>query len=243
MRGSRAPYFCVHPAGGASWCYAPLSRHTPPDQPLYGIQARGLGPLREELPSSVRDMAADYVEEIRAVQKTGPYHLLGWSFGGIVAHEMAVQLRAEGHEVASLVIMDAYPMTEESADEVTEPVDLTDVVVQGAGRFGAELSQEEIDRFAHVIANNARIQRDHVPGAFDGDLLLVVAAEDRQESGADGDLWAPYVSGATAETELSCRHDDMAHPDMLHRVWAAVTEHSARTHGKQFRPSNRIGTE
>ncbi|WP_051854758.1 non-ribosomal peptide synthetase [Streptomyces sp. NRRL B-1347] len=229
-KGSRPPYFCVHPAGGASWCYVPLTRHMPQDQPLYALQARGLGPVPEELPASVRDMAADYVAQIRAVQETGPYHLLGWSFGGIVAHEMAVLLRADGHEVASLVIMDAYPMPEEErADDSAEPVDLTEVVVQGAGRFGAELTPEEIDRFARVIDNNARIQRAHVPGVFDGDALVVVAAADREESGADAGLWAPHVSGATAETEVPCRHDDMAHPDMLRQVWDAVTEHAGPT--------------
>ncbi|MER5363289.1 amino acid adenylation domain-containing protein, partial [Streptomyces sp. NPDC002785] len=233
-RGSRAPYFLVHPAGGASWCYAPLARFTPPDQPLYAIQARGLGPVPEELPCSVRDMAADYVERIRTVQKSGPYHLLGWSFGGIVAHEMAVRLQAEGHEVASLVIMDAYPQTEDGAHEATEPVDFDDVVVQGAGRFGAELSPAEIDRFVNVIANNTCIQRDHAPGVYEGDALLVVAAQDREESGAGGGLWAPYVSGTTAESELPCRHDDMAHPDMLHRVWAAVMEHSTGNHSTQM---------
>ncbi|GGO48403.1 non-ribosomal peptide synthetase [Streptomyces lasiicapitis] len=236
-KGSRPPYFCVHPAGGAGWCYVPLTRHMPQDQPLYALQARGLGPVPEELPPSVRDMAADYVAQIRAVQETGPYHLLGWSFGGIVAHEMAVLLRAEGHEVAALVIMDAYPMPEEeNADDSAEPVDLTEVVVQGAGRFGAELSPEEIDRFARVIDNNARIQRAHVPGVFDGDALVVVAAEDREESGADAGLWAPHVSGVTAETEVPCRHDDMAHPDMLRRVWDAVTEH-ARPSQEPVRPT------
>ncbi|MBB5101801.1 amino acid adenylation domain-containing protein [Streptomyces spectabilis] len=237
-KGSRPPYFCVHPAGGASWCYVPLTRHMPQDQPLYALQARGLGPVPEELPSSVRDMAADYVAQIRAVQETGPYHLLGWSFGGIVAHEMAVLLRADGHEVAPLVIMDAYPMPEEErADDGAEPVDLTEVVVQGAGRFGAELTPEEIDRFARVIENNARIQRAHVPGVFDGDALVVVAAADREESGADAGLWAPHVSGATAETEVPCRHDDMAHPDMLRRVWDAVTAHARPAH-EQARPTN-----
>nr|WP_267880343.1 non-ribosomal peptide synthetase [Streptomyces sp. HCCB10043] len=226
-RGNRPPYFCVHPAGGTGWCYVPLTRHMPEDQPLYALQGRGVGPVPEELPSSVRDMAADYVAQIRAVQETGPYHLLGWSFGGIVAHEMAVLLRAEGHEVASLVIMDAYPMPEEErADDSAGPVDLTEVVVQGAGRFGAELTPEEIDRFARVIDNNARIQRAHVPGVFDGDVLVVVAAADREESGADAGLWAPHVSGVTAETEVPCRHDDMAHPDMLRRIWDAVTEHA-----------------
>ena len=54
-------------------------------------------------------MAADYVDHIRSVQPDGPYHLLGWSFGGNVAHAIATQLQRHGAEVAMLAILDAYP--------------------------------------------------------------------------------------------------------------------------------------
>ncbi len=93
--GSRPPLFCIHPAGGLSWCYMPLARYVPDDFSIYGLQARGLDGSGE-LPRSVREMAADYIELIRAVQETGPYYLLGWSFGGVAVHEIAVQLQAAG---------------------------------------------------------------------------------------------------------------------------------------------------
>ncbi|MFI1973245.1 amino acid adenylation domain-containing protein, partial [Streptomyces cinnamoneus] len=225
-QGGRAPFFCVHPAGGASWCYAPLSRYVPADQPLYGIQARGLDGGQEALPYSVRDMAADYVAQIRTVQESGPYHLLGWSFGGIVAQEMAVQLQADGHEVAALVLMDVYPTEPEEAasEEGTGHPDVSDVVVQRAGRFGVELSEEEVGRFGRVILNNARIQRAHTPGGFDGDLLLITAEDEEPQAGGTAERWRPHVSGAIAESGLPCVHDDMAQPDMLSRVWSTVSE-------------------
>src|SRR6202035_6200465 len=81
--GSNPPFFCMPPGGGVSWCYMPLARYVPADYPLYGLQDRGLDGA-SQLAGSVRDMAADYLEQIRAVQGSGPYHLLGWSFGGIV---------------------------------------------------------------------------------------------------------------------------------------------------------------
>ncbi|MFB7587036.1 amino acid adenylation domain-containing protein [Streptomyces sp. NPDC056169] len=103
-----APLFCVHPAAGISWVYAGLLRHLGPERPLYGLQARGLTP--PELPASGLDaMVKDYLAQLRSVQPAGPYHLLGWSFGGLVAHALATRLRAEGEEVALLAIMDAYP--------------------------------------------------------------------------------------------------------------------------------------
>ncbi|WP_368861098.1 alpha/beta fold hydrolase [Streptomyces actuosus] len=67
------------------------------EHPVYALQARGMGGDKE-LPRRLEDMAADYVARIREVQPSGPYHLLGWSFGGVVAHAMAVQLRKAGEE-------------------------------------------------------------------------------------------------------------------------------------------------
>ncbi|MGW3007696.1 amino acid adenylation domain-containing protein [Streptomyces sp. NPDC001219] len=106
--GDKAPLFCVHPAAGFSWCYAGLTSPLGADRPVYGLQARGLDGT-EALPASLREMAADYLAHVRSVQPAGPYHLLGWSFGGVVAHEMAVQLEESGESVETLAILDAYP--------------------------------------------------------------------------------------------------------------------------------------
>ncbi|MFF8835274.1 amino acid adenylation domain-containing protein [Streptomyces sp. NPDC015130] len=117
-----APLFCVHPAAGISWVYAGLLRHLDPERPLYGLQARGLTP--PELPAAGLDaMVKDYLAQLRSVQPEGPYHLLGWSFGGLVAHALATRLRAEGQEVALLALMDAYPhlVTEPSGTQTDPP--------------------------------------------------------------------------------------------------------------------------
>ncbi|MFD7335341.1 amino acid adenylation domain-containing protein [Streptomyces violascens] len=113
--GDKPPLFCVHPAAGFSWCYAGLTSPLGTDRPVYGLQARGLdGP--EVLPASLREMAADYLDHVRSLQPTGPYHLLGWSFGGVVAHEMAVQLEESGESVETLAILDAHPAGTDAAD-------------------------------------------------------------------------------------------------------------------------------
>ncbi|MFD3519137.1 amino acid adenylation domain-containing protein [Streptomyces sp. NPDC058653] len=108
--GTRPPLFCVHPAAGIAWSYAGLTGPLGTDQPLYGLQARGLDGS-QVLPGSVAEMAADYVAQLRTVQPAGPYHLLGWSFGGMVAHEMAVQLQRAGEEIGLLAVLDAIPPT------------------------------------------------------------------------------------------------------------------------------------
>ncbi|KJS51349.1 hypothetical protein VM98_37660, partial [Streptomyces rubellomurinus subsp. indigoferus] len=93
VSGERPPLFCVHPAAGIGWVYAGLTRQLDPGHPIYALQARGLARQDDELPSDMAAMAEDYVARIRPVQPTGPYHLLRWSPGALVAHEMAARLQ------------------------------------------------------------------------------------------------------------------------------------------------------
>ena len=104
--GAKAPFFCVHPGGGNALCYLALSRAFDRDRPLWALQAHGVAGNQEPL-SSIEEMATAYVEAIRSVQPSGPYHLGGWSFGGLVAYEMARMLSQAGERVASLAILDA----------------------------------------------------------------------------------------------------------------------------------------
>ena len=104
--GRRSPVFCVHPAIGLSWVYAGLLRHLP-DRPVYGLQLPYLS--GGSLDTTPAELAHRYVEELRVVQPVGPYTVLGWSQGGLIAHHMAVRLRAAG-ETVELVILDYYPV-------------------------------------------------------------------------------------------------------------------------------------
>lgn len=76
--GSETPLFCVHPAGGLSWCYAGLMSKLDSRFPIYGLQAKGIKEKKNK-PTSLVEMAKDYIQEIRSVQPKGPYRLLGWS--------------------------------------------------------------------------------------------------------------------------------------------------------------------
>ncbi|MER5640149.1 amino acid adenylation domain-containing protein, partial [Kitasatospora sp. NPDC002227] len=107
-RGSRPPLFCVHPAAGISWVYTGLLHHLDAEQPIYGLQSPGLADLTRH-PATLAEMAHTYLAELRAVRPEGPYALLGWSFGGAVAHAMAALLRQQGEQVDLLAILDGYP--------------------------------------------------------------------------------------------------------------------------------------
>ncbi|MBD2096189.1 amino acid adenylation domain-containing protein [Trichocoleus sp. FACHB-591] len=103
--GTKPPFFCIHPVMGMVLPYAELARRMGTEQPFYGLQPFGLDGQQPPL-KSIEQMASHYIQAIRAVQPRGPYYLGGWSFGGLVAFEMAQQLRQAGHEVALLALLD-----------------------------------------------------------------------------------------------------------------------------------------
>ena len=106
--GQRTPFFCVHAAGGNVLEYRDLARLMGPDQPFYGLQAKGLDG-KEEPHTTIKEMADHYLKEMREVQPEGPYLIGGRSSGGTIAFEMACRLAAEGQEVALLALLDTYP--------------------------------------------------------------------------------------------------------------------------------------
>ena len=242
--GSRPPFFCVHPASGLSWTYSPLARYMPTDYPLYGLQARGLDGTAQPH-QSIRDMAADYIKEMRSIQESGPYYLLGWSFGGNVAQEMAVQLQDQGEQVAALIILDSYPEglkgspvpggsarelpgvmpgpgDEGELDEFEEMESAVMDLVRGyADTF--ELSDDEIVNLARVIEGNMWTQTAHVPRTFEGSVLVVVAGEDHPSGELAAEKWRSCISGEISHSILPCRHDDMTRTDMLAQTWDSVS--------------------
>ena len=106
--GSRPPFFCVHAIGGNVLEYYDLAKHLGPDQPFYGLQSRGLN--GEAPDTSIKEMASYYIVEMRRLQPRGPYFIGGRSLGGMIAYEMACQLRAANQEIALLAVLDSYPI-------------------------------------------------------------------------------------------------------------------------------------
>jgi thioesterase domain-containing protein len=106
-KGSKPPLYLVHGVGGGMlWGYNNLARCLGDDQPIFAFKSRGLDGLEEF--GCIRDMAAQYVSDLRKFQLEGPYYLGGYCFGGNVAYEMASQLLAVGEDVAPLVLINAW---------------------------------------------------------------------------------------------------------------------------------------
>ncbi|WP_030840413.1 amino acid adenylation domain-containing protein [Streptomyces hygroscopicus] len=245
--GDRPPLFCVHPSGGLSWCYTGLLRQLGPDRPVYGLQARGLaGP--DPYPRTMDELVTDYVRQIRSVRPTGPYHLLGWSFGGLAAHAVAVRLRAEGEEVPLLALLDAYPRDPAEPFRPADEREIWSVLLDFAGHAGdiedsaelrpaevigilrrgggplADLAERRVAALAEVYANNRELAAGYVPAPFDGDLLHFTAARDRPEEAPTAAVWEPAVSGRVERYAVDCTHHEMCRAEPLARIGRVLAE-------------------
>ncbi|MFF1413411.1 amino acid adenylation domain-containing protein [Streptomyces sp. NPDC058289] len=237
--GSRTPLFCVHPGGGMAWCYAGLLRYVPKDHPVYGLQASGLA-ADEPLPADMDELIEDYLGRIRAIQPSGPYALLGWSFGGKAAHTLAARLQQEGEEVSLLAVLDAGTGGHASADDSTRSQrDLLELAFDGIGAFHAEPGDEPIEMprileilkshggtlasleertvaaLIDITENNLKISRVAAPEQYDGGMLFFEAAGQDGASTGLSELWEPYVSGRIEHHVTPFTHMQLMSADAL----------------------------
>ncbi|SIT65154.1 MULTISPECIES: non-ribosomal peptide synthetase [Burkholderiaceae] len=216
--GSRPALFCIHPGLGLSWSYMGLSNYLPPDQPLYGLQARGFDGA-SPLASTLDEMVSDYLEQMRCVQPKGPYCLLGWSLGGNVAHSMAVRLEHQGEKVALLALLDSSPFAGKAFEEQGNQVDQAMVREVFAAHYGNELvsamDERLLENTEEIAKNNVRIVRDYSPSQYGGDALLFRAtvAEAGCEPLVKPDAWRPYVLGKIEVHDVHCSHGEMLKPE------------------------------
>ena len=105
--GKKPPFYCIHPDHGLVLFYQALANRLPVDQPVYGLQSVGVDSGETPL-TSLGEMAARYLRDIKRFQPDGPYHLGGYSFGGVVAAEMARQLHGQGEQVGLVALFDTY---------------------------------------------------------------------------------------------------------------------------------------
>jgi amino acid adenylation domain-containing protein len=135
--GDRPPLFLAHPAGGHVVCYRSLAALLAPRQPVYALQPRGVQDGQTPL-TGLEEMAAYYVDAVRGLQPEGPYRLGGWSFGGVVAWEMARRLEAAGARVELLVLFDTAALTPEGLRlEFGDPAEVVWHTVAGLAGYAA----------------------------------------------------------------------------------------------------------
>ncbi|KAF9342501.1 hypothetical protein BGX26_007394, partial [Mortierella sp. AD094] len=216
--GDRLPLFCVHPVFGLGWSFRGLSKHMHSEQPIYALQARGIDG-DGAFAKSVEDMSSDYLEQIRQVQPHGPYHLLGWSFGGSVVHCMAVQLTRLGEEVALLALMDSTPDYSFTSTDFVQDFDAS-FHAEHLARSGDKSTIEEgrtiWKKAKNVIRNSLNIARQHLPSVCTSDIVFFQATE--SPSVIDPSIWAPFTHGKVEVHKIGCEHLEMDKPKPMAEI-------------------------
>ncbi|KAF9945028.1 hypothetical protein BGZ72_001760 [Mortierella alpina] len=204
---------------GLSWPYIGLVKHLHPDQPVYGIQARGLDG-KTKLATSVEEMTLDYIDHIRRIQPYGPYHLLGWSFGGTVAHSMATELEKQGEQVPLLAIMDStadYSIVAHlKVDEIDGGANIEHIV-----RFGGDVSAVDgwalWERTKLINDNSFVLALQFKPSVYSGNILFFRATQKENDFTpmVDPFSWRPYVKGDIEVHNVECTHIEMDKPESM----------------------------
>ncbi|MET9675448.1 amino acid adenylation domain-containing protein [Streptomyces sp. NPDC006482] len=243
-RGTRRPLFCVHPGTGVGWAYAGLARHLGDDQPLYALQARSLSDPGHR-PGSVEEMADAYLERIRRIQPWGPYRLLGWSFGGIVAHTVAVRLREAGERVELLALMDVHqtgpgsvsvlPPEERAAAEPSAGLAEAMERIRREDPVLAGFTASELRAVLRASETHAGLMARHVPGVADTDLLFLTARRPAEPEGALAATWIPFTEGIIENHTIECGHLQMAEPEPLAHIGSILAEKLSALQKKEMR--------
>ncbi|MCF7697207.1 amino acid adenylation domain-containing protein, partial [Mycetohabitans sp. B2] len=234
-RGVRPPLFCVHPVTGLSWHYRGLADHLEANQPLYGLQARGLDGVSSPA-FTIEAMAMDYIQQIRRIQPHGPYCLLGWSFGGKVVHSMATQLEQQGERVALLAVLDATPdhVQQDNEPEITED-DFYHLFVRHAVGSLSEAGHYLWEKTRAVLQNNVQLVQCFSPRIYSGDMLFFRAtmAQDALTQPISPKVWQPYVMGNIEVHDIACQHYDMALPVPTAQIGRILRQKLNALHGDQ----------
>lgn len=236
-----APAFAFHAVGGSVHEYAALARELDGAYRLSGIAAPS--PPLDDL----AQMAQRYAGLVRAAQPDGPYRLLGWSMGGVLAYETARRLAAGGAEVRSVTLIDAPYLTvrryADSAEGLaalfvaealragghepaaTDPAasvrrQLDDLAARLAKDPGErEALAAELDRrHAAFVAHSTALAGYRPTGPLDADAVLVHAAGSPDSTGD----WARVLTGATRQVHVDAGHYDCLRPPAVVSIAAAV---------------------
>jgi amino acid adenylation domain-containing protein len=230
-QGTLTPMFCVHADGGAFF-YTRFANYLLPEQPFYGLQARGLDGIEPPF-TRVEDMAAHYLAEMRSIQPRGPYVIGGFSMGGVIIYEIARQSVAAGDPPPLVMFLDApSPIYFEQQDthlggklRGLTHLSVEDQLQRVRLRLGKrlrwladELLSRAYLRFKRPLPPTLRIHRvremnhriadAYDPPAYAGPITVLRASEQTRRANSDPTLgWAHYVTGPIDDYVIPGNHE------------------------------------
>jgi thioesterase domain-containing protein/acyl carrier protein len=217
----------IHPIGGSLFCYGELVARLPEGVAVYGLQASGLKP-GEPLARSVEEMAANYKRDATPAVGQRPWHLAGWSFGGLVAFEMARQQAETGSPVASLTLIDtplpsaALARNEEELLAVAEAAALgiapgtVGAAPARARAPNAAVPDGQLERTVELARNIIRLRGQYQPTRIAASATIIRAAQTNVRP-EDYD-WSPYLEGRCTPLNLPATHESIIVPPCVDDV-------------------------
>ncbi|KPA89260.1 thioesterase of type I polyketide synthase or non-ribosomal peptide synthase like protein, partial [Pseudomonas asplenii] len=223
--------FCLHPGRGLCWSYSQFIRYLP-GVSMYGLQARGIE--NDEPPAAtLAVMVEEYIECILQTQPTGPYHLMGWSFGGRIAFEVACALKGLGHEIGEVILLDArVPFEGFNHSSITERTVFNAILSEneplGPGveraigsmsafheylkRQNNPLGMLDVEIFRRVVKttiNNTWLGETSIERCYPGTLTYFSAGRSAPSGMTQSDQWSGFTSMPIRNITLDCSHDDI----------------------------------
>ncbi|WP_456119717.1 amino acid adenylation domain-containing protein [Williamsia sterculiae] len=229
--GSGPTVVCFQPAGGLAWSYMGLVRFLTGDESVIALQDAYLtdGTTESETFDALVD---DQYRRLREAVPSGPYHLLGWSFGGQLAHEVGSRLQAAGEEVRSLTLLDSFIV----GDVAPEPDPEISAAFADHVRTDSLLSTldtEVQDRLISTHRRHLRLTASQQSSRFGGDALLICATE-----GLDAELdqqrvrmWSQRVDGELRVERVDLPHLALGEARGWNAIGTTVADHITREPG------------
>ncbi|MGH1543067.1 MAG: thioesterase domain-containing protein, partial [Arenicella sp.] len=249
------PIFAYPPLTGMPLCYYELSvalntvgNTVEQRQPFYGLQAPGINDNAKPL-NSIELMAQRYLEELTRVSPQGPYRLMGWSLGGMVAFETARMLVDAGYVVEQLVLVDAAPFSafeQDVSDLLADPIGFT------ADTLAIELPEhlsnqqkmpfmlkqavalkvlpswfdlEALQRLSAVIIASMTAYIDYEPGLYTGQMTLVKAsASPEWDDVCPQKVWSTYCQQVNLIEVPQGTHDNLLQAPQLDYVVRSIND-------------------
>jgi len=246
--------YCVHPSSGHAVGFARLIPALSGTAGIIGLQAKGMQPGEEPF-ATYEEMCATYVDALQARVPAGPIHLLGWSLGGYVAHDVACRLSDVGRDVPWIVILDSVDAREPADVPAFEP--WLDRVLSSLGRYDKGSSRTErlwalaeaegisrnardtgdvteLERLARLTHLNAGLLAERRPSRFYPGRALIVRAADTRTKVADPALGWGRVCGAVHTLDVSFDHLRLLDPEPARLIGEAVASWINAVDGKEM---------
>jgi amino acid adenylation domain-containing protein len=251
-KGSLRPLFCIHGGTGVGTVYNRLIRPLGFQYQIFSMQYPGLdGSVKGYL--SLRALAAEYVQQVQTIQACGPYKLIGWSFGGLIAFEMACQLQAMGETIELLCMLDLrYRLEAECAEKLSDQEALEYLLnchgwVANNHVFGGKVSSQQVEKnyaleflkregvvphwcdgnslhsMIDAIKELMRLYTEFEPCRFSGDVAYIATSRTAFDLQTVLNSWGEVIDGKIKLFTVDCEHRRMFDDEPAYEIGAIIS--------------------